>query len=315
MGRARSRRYAARIPPQAAQLSSCPDSKSACQYVASRDRPPVVVKAREGSRVLIPSTTIRWKYLPCSHLFRRWLTPSSRPSRVTCPNTPTIIRSAATIREPRTGRVTGESSFAWSLGAAGTWWEGSQGPLSPPCAAAGTSGNWRGGFRAVANEAIAGYDKVIGLGLSEVAIDGSLHKAPFGGEGTGPNPTDRGKSGWKWSIATDRQGVPFAWVPAAANENDCTVFAPTMQAVLARGLLADVETVHIDRGHDTAGVRDICSNFGAETVTAKIRPRNKDKSKKTKVPVTLGMGWPVERTNSWFSDFGKQIGRASCRER
>jgi hypothetical protein len=95
-------------------------------------------------------------------------------------------------------------------------------------------------------------------------------------------------------------------VPAAANKNDCTVFAPTMQAVLARGLLADVETVHLDRGHDTAGVRDICSNFGVETVTAKIRPRNKDKSKKTKVPVTLGMGWPVERTNSWFSNFGKQ---------
>jgi hypothetical protein len=193
----------------------------------------------------------------------------------------------------------------WSLGAAGTWREGSQGPLSPPCAAAGTSGNWRGVFRAVANEAIAGYDKVIGLGLSEVAIDGSLHKAPFGGEGTGPNPTDRGKRGWKWSIATDRQGVPFAWVPAAANENDCTVFAPTMQAVLARGLLADVETVHLDRGYDTATVRDICSNFSVETVTAKIRPRNKDKSKKTKVPVTLGMGWPVERTNSWFSNFGQ----------
>ena len=104
--------------------------------------------------------------------------------------------------------------------------------------------------------------------------------------------------------------MPFAWVPAAANKNDCTVFAPTMQAVLARGLLADVETVHLDRGHDTAGVRDICSNFGVETVTAKIRPRNKDKSKKTKVPVTFGMGWPVERTPGSRTSAGSNRSRA-----
>ena len=158
-------------------------------------------------------------------------------------------------------------------------------------------------FSAVASEAIAGYDKVVGLDLSEVAIDGSLHKAPFGGEGTGPNPTDRGKRGWKWSIATDRHGVPFAWVPAAANENDCTLFAPTMQSVAARGFLADVETVHLDRGYDTAGVRAQCSDLGVETVTAKIRPRGK--SEKTKRPIALGLRWPVERTNSWFSNFGQ----------
>jgi hypothetical protein len=45
--------------------------------------------------------------------------------------------------------------------------------------------------------------------LSEISIDASQHKAPFGGEGTGPNPTDRGKSGWKWSVATDRNGIPI----------------------------------------------------------------------------------------------------------
>ena len=44
----------------------------------------------------------------------------------------------------------------------------------------------------------------IGLDLSDIAIDGSQHKAPFGGEGTGANPVDRGKCGWKWSLAADR---------------------------------------------------------------------------------------------------------------
>jgi hypothetical protein len=57
-------------------------------------------------------------------------------------------------------------------------------------------------FDKLVDEAIAGYDKIVGLDLSEVAVDGSLHKAPCGGEGTGPNPTDRAKIGWKWSVAT-----------------------------------------------------------------------------------------------------------------
>ena len=52
---------------------------------------------------------------------------------------------------------------------------------------------------------------MIGLDLSDVSVDGSLHKAPAGGEGTGPNPTDLGKCGWKWSIVTDSNGIPFGW--------------------------------------------------------------------------------------------------------
>src|SRR5674476_866088 len=66
-----------------------------------------------------------------------------------------------------------------------------------------------GVFDKLVEEAIAGYDRIIGLDLSEVAVDGSLHKAPCGGEGTGPNPTDRAKIGWKWSVATDLFADPY----------------------------------------------------------------------------------------------------------
>ncbi len=45
-----------------------------------------------------------------------------------------------------------------------------------------------GVFNAIAAEAREGYDKIIGLDLSDVAVDGSLHKSPAGGEGTGKNP-------------------------------------------------------------------------------------------------------------------------------
>jgi len=74
-----------------------------------------------------------------------------------------------------------------------------------------------GVFDKLVEEAIAGYDRIIGLDLSEVAVDGSLHKAPGGGEGTGPNPTDRAKIGWKWSVATDLLGAPIGWVIDGAN--------------------------------------------------------------------------------------------------
>jgi transposase len=160
-----------------------------------------------------------------------------------------------------------------------------------------------GVFPSLAEEAIGGYDRIIGLDLSDVAIDGSLHKAPFGGEGTGPNPTDRGKRGWKWSIATDRAGVPFAWVPAAANANDSTLFAPTLRAIDARGLLVDVETLHLDRGYQSHAIRELCRDLGIEPVIPKPRPVGSKKSKN--VARSLGARWPVERANSWLSNFGQ----------
>src|SRR5262249_26090009 len=103
-------------------------------------------------------------------------------------------------------------------------------------------------FCGLVEEALAAYDPIIGLVLAELEVDGSQHKAPVGGEGTGPKWTDRGRSGWKWSIAPGSDGIPVGWVSAAANRNDCTLLASTLDAVAQRGLLLDVETVHLDRG-------------------------------------------------------------------
>jgi transposase len=40
-----------------------------------------------------------------------------------------------------------------------------------------------GVFEQLRAEALAAFDRIVGLDLSEVAIDGSLHKAPYGGAG------------------------------------------------------------------------------------------------------------------------------------
>lgn len=160
-----------------------------------------------------------------------------------------------------------------------------------------------GVFDKLVAEAITGYDRIIGLDLSEVAVDGSLHKAPCGGEGTGPNPTDRAKIGWKWSVATDLFGIPIGWVIDGANRNDSILLEPTLKAVAARGLLLDVQTLHLDRGYDSKLTLERCHGLGvADIVCAKKKAKGDTKKKK---PLTLGLRWPVERTNSWFSNFGQ----------
>ena len=160
-----------------------------------------------------------------------------------------------------------------------------------------------GVFDKLVKEALAAYDRIIGLDLSEVAVDGSLHKAPCGGEGTGPNPTDRAKIGWKWSVATDLFGIPIGWVIDGANRNDSILLKPTLQAVADRGLLLDVETLHLDRGYDSFLTTARCQALGlTDVICAKKRRKGEAKIKK---PLTLGLRWPVERTNSWLSNFGQ----------
>lgn len=152
------------------------------------------------------------------------------------------------------------------------------------------------------DEALSAYDKIIGLDLTEVAIDGSLHKAPGGGEGTGPNPTDRGKSGWKWSIATDAWGIPIAAAVAPANRHDSALLPPTLDALELGGLLCDIETLHLDRGYDSMASRDRCIERALHDVV--ISKKRKRGTAKGRLAAPLGMRWPVERTNSWLSNFG-----------
>jgi len=139
-----------------------------------------------------------------------------------------------------------------------------------------------GVFDHLLKEALAAYDRIIGLDLSEVAVDGSLHKAPCGGEGTGPNPTDRAKTGWKWSVATDRLGIPVGWTIDGANRHDSILLKPTLQTVADRGLLTDIETLHLDRGYDSAVTITRCTELGlTDVVCAKKRVKGAPKAKNT----------------------------------
>jgi transposase len=160
-----------------------------------------------------------------------------------------------------------------------------------------------GVFNAVAQEAIGAFDRIVGLDLSDVAVDGSLHKSPCGGEGTGGNPTDRGKLGWKWSVLTDRHGIPLGWAIDGANRNDSVMLAPTLDDAAGRGLLVEIETIWLDRGYDSDVTRERLAARGVDdAVIAKKRKRASTDTKKNQ---PMGLRWPVERTNSWLSNFGQ----------
>ena len=166
-----------------------------------------------------------------------------------------------------------------------------------------------GVFEQLKAEATAAFDRVIELDLDDVSVDGSLHKAPYGGEGTGPNPTDRGKSGWKWSVAAEGHGVPIGWVIDGANRNDIRLLMPTLDAVADVGLLDDIDTLHLDRGYDYPVVRAQLAELGLTDLDIQRRGTRKPGKKQ---PVRLGLRWIVEATNSWWSNYG-QLRRSTDR--
>ena len=129
-------------------------------------------------------------------------------------------------------------------------------------------------FEELAQALIDAYDATIGLAPAEALVDDSLHKAPRGGEGTGRNPVDRGKTGWKWSMATDANGIPLGWVVDAANRNDSVLLEATLAAVEDRGVLEEIEALHLDRGYDNGPVRELAFGLGIKSlVIARVRPR------------------------------------------
>ncbi|MHB1577284.1 MAG: transposase family protein, partial [Candidatus Dormibacteria bacterium] len=85
---------------------------------------------------------------------------------------------------------------------------------------------------------------------------------------------------------------------------------PTLDAVAQRGLLFDIETLHLDRGYDDQIVRAVCAAHGLTDVVISLK-RKKGQAKARRL-LPMGERWPVERTNSWFTNFG-QLRRSTDR--
>jgi transposase len=133
-------------------------------------------------------------------------------------------------------------------------------------------------------------------------IDASFAKAPEGGEDTGPNPTDRSKSGSKHHVMTDARGLPLSATVTAANVPEVTQVFQTLSGMPPVGgkpgpKRQKPDRLQGDRGHHSDPVRQGLRGMGITPVLA---------ARYTEHGSGLGVfRWFVERTIAWLHSFGR----------
>jgi transposase len=137
---------------------------------------------------------------------------------------------------------------------------------------------------------------------SRASIDGTLTRALGGVEGSGPNPTDRGRPGVKHHVVVDGHGTPLVIDRTAANVADIS-HLPTMMASIppVRGRPGRPRRrpakLYADRGYDSEELRAELRGEGIEPFIAKRRTGHGS-----------GLGlyrWVVERAIAWLHGFRK----------
>jgi transposase len=148
-------------------------------------------------------------------------------------------------------------------------------------------------LKAIARES---YDRIVGLVLEDLAVDGCIAKAPGGGECAGRSPVDRGKLGMKRSLLVEGKGIPLGRVLAPASRHDSPLLASTLDKLDDIGPLPGGITVHLDAGYDSQKTRD---ELDARDMTGEIAHKG------DKAPIQAGQRWHVERTNAWHNSFNR----------
>ena len=143
---------------------------------------------------------------------------------------------------------------------------------------------------------LAAYDRMHGLELEHLAVDGCITKAPCGGQTAGPSPVDRRKQGLKRSLVTEAGGIPLGAVPAPANRRDDGLLAATLDTLTVVGVLPERPVVHLDAGYDYQPCRQVLTERG---MAGEIATRG------LPAPIQASRRWPVERTHAWGNQYGK----------
>lgn len=133
------------------------------------------------------------------------------------------------------------------------------------------------------------------------SADAALHKARFGGDQVGRNPTDRGKAGSKRSLLVEANGGPLAVVVAAANVHDTKLLDATIRAIVVeRPLVTADEPQHLclDKGYDNPTGHATVAQHGYLPHIRRIGEEKFDDTHQKRYPARR---WVVERTLSWLS--------------
>ena len=136
------------------------------------------------------------------------------------------------------------------------------------------------------------------------------------GKKTGPNPTDRAKTGTKRSLLTDERGVPLGIAIAGANVNDFKLVEETLASIpverpqsatpeASEPTAENEQSLCLDHGYFYDEVYELVANWG---YTAHIRPVGSGKTETLTAQQKREAGvkarrWVVERTHSWLNRF------------
>jgi transposase len=150
---------------------------------------------------------------------------------------------------------------------------------------------------------LGAYQRLFGLELNHLAVDGCITKAPCGGQTAGPSPVDRRKQGLKRSTVTGAQGIPLGTVAAPANRRDDGLLAATLDALAMVGVLPARPVVHLDAGYDYQPCRRVLAERGMVGEIA-----------------TRGLPAPIQASRRWAGRahprLGNQYGKLRwCTER
>jgi putative transposase len=110
------------------------------------------------------------------------------------------------------------------------------------------------------------YDELKGIAWKWQAADGTMTKAPLGGEKTGPNPTDRAKGGTKRSLLVDQRGVPLGIVVSGANTPDGRLLEGTVESIPVErpDAQATPQNLCLDKAYSGAPSAEVAQAHGYE---------------------------------------------------
>ena len=123
-------------------------------------------------------------------------------------------------------------------------------------------------------------------------MDGVITKAPLGGKSTGPNPTDRAKSGTKRSVLVDGKGVPIGVSIDGANRHDMKMSKATLQSIVIyrpEPTIRSKQHMCLDKGYDFPEVYELLEEY-AYTIHIPFRgEKRSDKGWEKKVENHIAM--------------------------
>lgn len=150
------------------------------------------------------------------------------------------------------------------------------------------------------------YDQRRGIDWQWQAADTKMAPAPLGGSRTGPNPTDRGKSGTKRHLLVDGRGVPLSMHLSGANRHDLK----GLEHLLGEGMLVArpepskrvPQHLCLDKAYEAEQAEILLEELG---YTGHIKRRGERDEPGIGEALHPARRWKVERSISWLNNMRK----------